>query len=130
MKTVLMKIWSKKGDRPDFDLSEFGKLGSVWKYSFIVFASVLAYIIGTRLSLATMTILMGVGIDLLASIPTVILLAILNRPQTTYLPSTKYQRNPPAFTMEETYWENDWERIEYKRLPAPSPKLLEGRNRD
>ena len=91
----------------------------MWKWSFVVFAGVLAYMVGSLLSVAAATLLVGVGAGMLAAIPVIILLTtILASPRMVARTEPTYP--PPWRDAGEDY--HVW-REEPKRL-NDSQKLL------
>ena len=62
----------------------------MWRYSFIMFAGVLAYIVGSNLSPAALTVLAGVGVGLLVSVPVAIVIVALATPRIKNLPAPTY----------------------------------------
>ena len=95
----------------------------MWKYSFIAFAGVLAYVVGSGLSPVALTVLAGVGVGLLASIPVVIVVAAIATPHERSLPAPIYQY-PPVIVVgnPERYGVRETQNL----LPAPDTRLLEG----
>ena len=92
----------------------------MWKYSVIVFAGVLAYVVGSSLSPVALTVLAGVGIGVLASIPTAIAIAAIATPRTRSLPAPTYQYPTIIIVDPEQY---SWHRTP-ELLPPPERKYL------
>jgi len=95
---------------------------TMWKYSFIAFAGVLAYVVGSGLSPVALTVLAGVGVGLLASIPVVIVVAAMATPHERSLPAPIYQY-PPVIVVgnPERYGQQEMQ----NPLLLPAPELTE-----
>jgi len=95
----------------------------MWKYSFIAFAGVLAYVVGSSLSPVALTVLAGVGIGLLASVPTAIVIAAIATPRTKSLPAPIYQYQHIIVVSDpERYGQQEMQNP--LLLPAPDRKYL------
>jgi len=93
----------------------------MWKYSVIMFAGVLAYVVGSSLSPVALTVLAGVGVGLLASIPTAIVIVAIGTPRMRNLPGPAYQC-PPVIVVSNPD-RHDWQETQ-NLLPAPERKYL------
>jgi len=96
---------------------------TMWKYSVIAFAGVLAYVVGNSLSPVALTVLAGVGIGLLAAIPATIVIAAIATPRTKSLPAPIYQyQHVIVVSNPERYGQQEMQNP--LLLPAPERKYL------